>query len=73
MSEIVKLEADMNEVPTNVTWQPGSDAIRVRLMNDEVDLTLDLGDDVVRQLRQALSWVSLRRVDAIKRYTAKAG
>lgn len=73
MSDIVRLEANMCDIPTNITWQPGSDAIRVRLINDDVDLTLDLGEDVVRQLRQALSWVSLRRKSDDKAYTSAAG
>jgi hypothetical protein len=53
----IKLDVNMRENPTNLTWEHYADTIKIKLMNTDVDMTLDLGPEIVRQLMQALSWV----------------
>ena len=55
----IRLAANLKDNPTDVTWKSYTDVLTIKLMNSDVDLSLDLGPDVIRQLRQALSWQSL--------------
>lgn len=52
----IRLDVNMKDNPTELTWNHYADTIQIKLMNTDVDMTLDLGPDVIRQLVQALSW-----------------
>jgi hypothetical protein len=51
----IKLDVNMKD-EASLTWKRFSDVTQIKLMNADVNLTLDLGPDIVRQLMQALSW-----------------
>ncbi len=57
MLTVEKLYVNMADGQTQASWQASGQTLRVHLVNEDLDLTLDLGPDVIRQLRQALSWV----------------
>ena len=62
VNDRIRLDVNMLDEPGHVTWQHSADdTIRIKLMNTDVDLTLDLGPDVIRQLSQALSWANKKR------------
>ena len=56
----MRLAVNMKDNPTEVTWLPSSDFITIKLINTDVDLSLDLGPDTIRQIQQALSWSGVR-------------
>ena len=53
----IKLEVNMRDNPAAVTWQPSGDTVKIKLLNSDIDLDLDIGPKVIRQLKQALYWV----------------
>lgn len=53
-SDVVKIDLDMTK--GEVTWQHGGPTMKVKLLSSDVDLTLDLGPEVIAHLKQALSW-----------------
>lgn len=60
MQATKKLHIDVNlkDKPGNLTWNASRDTIKIKLMSADVDLTLDFGPEMVRELQQALSWTS---------------
>ena len=51
-----KLSINMNNIPSEVTWRSFADGLRLNLMNSDVEIDIDLGQEVINQIRQALSW-----------------
>jgi hypothetical protein len=59
VNDRIRLDVNMLDEPGHVTWQSSADdTLKIKLMNADVDLTLDLGPEVIRQLSQALAWVN---------------
>jgi hypothetical protein len=52
----IRLDVNMREDPGSITWASDGNAIKIKLMNAAVDLSLDLGPAAIRQLKQALAW-----------------
>lgn len=57
----IKLDLNMNDIPSNITWRTSGKSIIINMANSDIDLELDMGEDTIRQLRQALSWVSEKK------------
>lgn len=54
-TEKIRLDVNMKDNPAQVTWENWSDVLTLKLMNTDVELKLDLGPDVIRQIKQAFS------------------
>lgn len=52
--KVQKLDLDMKD--GQVSWVSGGPGIRIKLLGNGIDLTLDLSDEMSVSLRQALSW-----------------
>lgn len=65
----IKLDVNMKDNPAHVTWKSYTDVLTIKLMNSDVDLSLDLGPEVIRQLKQALSWQHVVSPEADKLYS----
>lgn len=52
----VRLLVNMRDEPIDVTYVYDANTIKFRFLGDGVDLTLDMGPDVIRQVTQGLSW-----------------
>ena len=63
-----RIAVDLKNNPTHVTWNADRSGILVRVSSKGVDLTLELGPDVVAQLKQALSWAGQESAPRLRIY-----